>query len=360
MRVKRLFFILPDLNAGGAQRVVTFLSKNIAQNFFEVKLIIIGAKNKTAFDLELVDVVYLGKSRLLKSIPTLISIFNKEKPDIVFSSIGNLNVVLGMLAIFYNKINFIAREASVVSNRAEYSSLGEKIYGLFLKLSYKNFSKIVCQSTDMKKDFIENFSIPSEKLVLINNPITELVSVGEKIKTTDKMMYITVGRLTEIKGHLRILHCLSKISNYEFEYTIVGSGNLKSKILETAEKLNLENKIVFIPFTSNVLKELSKHHFFLQGSYVEGFPNALLESCSVGVPGIAFNVPGGTKEIIQNGENGFLVENECEFIEVICDLDKLNSLKNCSEIKKSVELKFNANKILREYLELFDDVLNKK
>ena len=53
---------------------------------------------------------------------------------------------------------------------------------------------------------------------------------------------------------------------------------------------------------------------FLQGSYSEGFPNALLESCSVGVPVIAFNAPGGTKEIIDNGINGYIVENEEDYI----------------------------------------------
>ena len=47
-----------------------------------------------------------------------------------------------------------------------------------------------------------------------------------------------------------------------------------------------------------IIDYLSDSDFFIQGSYVEGFPNSVLESCSVGTPVIAFNCPGGTKEII--------------------------------------------------------------
>ena len=53
---------------------------------------------------------------------------------------------------------------------------------------------------------------------------------------------------------------------------------------------------------------------FIQGSYVEGFPNAVLESCSVGTPVVAINCPGGTKEIIEHATNGFLVVSDDDFI----------------------------------------------
>jgi glycosyltransferase involved in cell wall biosynthesis len=92
---------------------------------------------------------------------------------------------------------------------------------------------------------------------------------------------------------------------------------------------------------------------FLQGSYVEGFPNALLESCVVGTPVIAFNAPGGTKEIVENGINGFLVYDEGEFIEKL----KGNRVWSPKEIRESVYRKFNKDKILMQYEQLFFDIL---
>ncbi|MBB1489854.1 glycosyltransferase, partial [Oceanospirillum sp. D5] len=111
--------------------------------------------------------------------------------------------------------------------------------------------------------------------------------------------------------HLRIIKLLSKLE-FNFTYTIVGDGDQKEAVLNEAKKLGVLEKLVHIPFTKQVNQILSKNDMFLQGSFVEGFPNALLESCVAGIPVIAFDVPGGTKEIVEHGINGFLVKNEKE------------------------------------------------
>jgi len=75
------------------------------------------------------------------------------------------------------------------------------------------------------------------------------------------------------------------------------------------EHNNLKNKVTFKKYTSKILEEVYKNDYFLQGSYVGGFPNSVLESCSIGVPIIAFNCPGGTKGIIIIiNENVFLLK----------------------------------------------------
>jgi glycosyltransferase involved in cell wall biosynthesis len=56
---------------------------------------------------------------------------------------------------------------------------------------------------------------------------------------------------------------------------------------------------------------------FLMASLYEGFPNAVIEANASGIPVIAFNAPGGISEIITNGENGYLVNNDEEFVSAI-------------------------------------------
>ena len=75
----------------------------------------------------------------------------------------------------------------------------------------------------------------------------------------------------------------------------------------------------------------------------------------MGVPVIAFNVPGGTKEIVSNGVNGYLVENEDQFLEKLQE----NKNWNPAEIREYVYKKFNKEKIIGEYEQLFLDVLKK-
>ena len=98
---------------------------------------------------------------------------------------------------------------------------------------------------------------------------------------------------------------MAKIKSYDFKYTIVGSGPLESLLKKKVVELGLEKNVDFIPYTNQVLNIVNAHDYFIQGSYFEGFPNALLESCTVGTPVLAFNAPGGTKEIVQEGVNGF-------------------------------------------------------
>ena len=71
----------------------------------------------------------------------------------------------------------------------------------------------------------------------------------------------------------------------------------------------------------------------------------------VGTPVLAFVAPGGTKEIIEEGINGFIVENENEF------LDKLETMLttkwNPNTISVSVKKKYNKERILSDYENLF-------
>lgn len=352
---KKILFILPSLCAGGAERVISFVSQNLNPNTFEVKLIVIGFKKDSVYKVDSINVQYLNKTRILTAITSLFRILLRERPHIVMSSIGHVNIMMGIFSMFFLKTKFIGREASVVSKMNEFSKLKSRLSFVLIKFVYPRLSAIVCQSEDMKDDLIHLLGLKSSRLVVINNPITNSEIILRKYSYSNKMQFITVGRLSEEKGYLRIIEGLSMIRNYDFNYTIIGTG-LQSVILkQKISKYNLTEKVSFIPYTSKVLEEVSKKDFFIQGSYVEGFPNTLLESCTVGTPVIAFKAPGGTKEIVLNGINGFLVEDVSEFVSVLNDINKLKLISRI-EVRNSVMDKFNSKKILNQYEKLFNQI----
>jgi glycosyltransferase involved in cell wall biosynthesis len=224
-----------------------------------------------------------------------------------------------------------------------------RLYGILAKIAYKNVNAVICQSKDMAIDFKEIHNIPTEKIFIINNPITELLPLKAKSTLNKPVKYITIGRLSKEKGHERLLYILTKIA-HPFQYTIVGSGPEKKEIYDKISELGLENFITHIPFTTEIGKVLGEHDLFLQGSFVEGFPNAVLESCIVGTPVIAFDAPGGTKEILKNGINGYLVSSQDEFINKLKSFDK--DKWEPQTIRDSVINKFNQQIILRQYEDL--------
>lgn len=357
MNKKKILFILPSLKAGGAERVISFLAKNLDQNVFEIKIAVVGFKKDAVYNLDNLDVTFFNQDRVLNGVYPLYKFIKKQNPDIVFGTIRHVNILLGFYNLIFRNVRFIVREASVMSTMLKFLNSKQQIPNFLLKFLYNHLDAIVCQSNDIKKDLINQLGIIESKLITINNPITQINQLSiSKTEYSGKLRFITIGRLSEEKGHERILKGLAKVKKYLYSYTIIGSGPLERKIKDLAIELGIIDKITFIPYTSEVLETLSKSDFFIQGSYVEGFPNAVLESCSAGTPVIAFDCPGGTKEIIEDGINGVLAVTEDDFAKTLQNLNEIPSFER-AVVRASVLSKFSSKKIIKEYENLFLTVL---
>ena len=357
---KRILFVLPSLVAGGAERVMSYIAQNLDSKKFEAILLLTGFESDTVYDVKGIRVIYLNKKRVLHAIPDLFKSIRKIKPNIVLGSIGHINIVLSFLSVFFKKVKFIGREANVISvlNEVNSGKKNKDNYKVMTKVCYGLLDKIICQSNDMADDLKSNYKIDPKKISIINNPITasfENIAL-EKINTTknkEKIQFITVGSLEKRKGHSRILKILNALE-IPFHYTIVGNGSLKEDIFNEIEELNLSDKITHIPYTANVNEFLMDSDVFLLGSYVEGFPNAVIESCAIGVPVIAFNIKGGINEIIAPGINGFIAKDDSEYLGFLEKEHHWNS----TEISNHVKNKFGSAIILKKYEQLFDTLIN--
>lgn len=350
----RVLFILPSLRAGGAERVISFIAQQLNPNEFDAKLLILGFEKDAVYKVDQIEVEFLNKPRLVSAIPTLFLKLWKEnkRPLIVLGSISHVNILLGFFSFFFRRTKFVGREASVVTKMNEFTTGRSNTMVSLMKLFYTKLNAIICQSNDMVIDFYQKLGIDKAKLKLINNPITAHIDLIRHKRKDDELHFVTVGRLSAEKGHLRILNGLAKIKKYNFSYHIIGSGPLKELIETKSKELGIADKITYTPYTANVLEEVAKCDYFIQGSFVEGFPNALLESCTVGTPVIAFDAVGGTKEIVDNGVNGFIVKDEDDFAVLLNDVEKLRSIDNDKVVTFVVD-KFNAKKIIETYETFF-------
>ena len=102
---KKILFILPNLNYGGAEKVVSFIADNLDKNIFDVQLIIIGYKLESQHVLKNITPIYLNKKRVLFSMYALYMYIKKNKVDIVFGTMFHVNCVLGFLHIFLKKLS---------------------------------------------------------------------------------------------------------------------------------------------------------------------------------------------------------------------------------------------------------------
>ncbi|WP_165395203.1 glycosyltransferase [Flagellimonas allohymeniacidonis] len=352
-------FVIPSLCAGGTERVMSYVAGHLNKDKFKVTLIVLGFEKDKAFDVKNIEILYLNKPRVLSSIPAIYSALKKIKPQVVISALSHLNIIMGLMAPLFPKVTFIGREVNIPSVLKNYPEKTNRSYPkVFKTLGYRFLDVVICQSKDMYEELKHNSPINTSKLVIINNPITRNFVPQKKVKPTNGVQkLITVGSLEPRKGHLRLLKALKEL-DFDFEYTIIGNGALEPDVFEKVKEFGIQDRITHIPFTNEVPKYLAKNDLFLQGSFVEGFPNALLESCAVGTPVVAFEAPGGINEIVEDGVNGYIAKSHTEFVHYI--KKALNQKWDATAVSDSVLNKYHQDIILGKYEDLIINCTTKK
>ena len=176
----------------------------------------------------------------------------------------------------------------------------------------------------------------------------------------DKINIIFVGRLTEQKGVDVLMKLIEKISEDEnmakkVSVNIFGIGDKK---YENAIK-NIAGKNSFVRYFSHIENKyipdiLSKQDLMVAPSRWETLPYSILEAQAMGVPVVAFDIPGPS-DIIENGETGYLAGSEKEFFEKVKDIVEGKIIFNEDEVITNIEKKFNPEKIYSEMLDMFQD-----
>lgn len=360
-----LLFIVPSLRGGGAERVVTILLKYIDRSKFDLTLALLKKEGKYLEDIPSdVKVVDLQVKRARYSIFKIIELTNKEKPDIAFSTLGYLNLIISIIKPFLSKKTvFIGRESNTVSVKNKLEKY-PRLFDFLYKKFYSNFDSIIAQANFMKNDLVENYGISSEKITVINNPI-DVQKVEEMSNKDiefsfpkDKINLLAVGKLKHQKGFDNLLTMMSQIDE-KYHLTILGEGPDEKSLKEQSKKLNLENRVSMAGFQSNPYAFMKQADVFLLSSRYEGFPNVVSEANLCGIPTIAFNSPGGTEEIVRE-DNGLLIENDnfkaFEHTVNLFELDKYDE----EVIKSSIVSRFSNEIIVKIYEKHFIKCMEQK
>ncbi len=319
-RVKVLF-VIPSLEAGGAQKVLAVLLKNLSKKKFDITLCVLTTTGEFYDDVPpSVTKINLNLPRVRFAPFKLYRVIRRINPDIVFVfDVNNLNLIVGVLSFFLPaRMKFITREAVVLTSFFEnygYRWLRKTLY----RWTFKRFDRIICQSEYMKNDLTVNFGVRGEVVSVINNPIeSDLLRAqaesNERLLAPEVINLIAVGRIVFVKGYDLLIRAFSKVKLVNVHLTILGektpeNPGYREEILKLIEDNNLTAKISFMGFNANPHKFVKESDLMVIASRTEAFSNAAIEANAVGTPVLAFNSPGGMAEIISHGYNGWLVEN---------------------------------------------------
>lgn len=352
MKKEKIFFILSSLRTGGSERVFYLLASNFDRSLYDISLILLDSTNNF-FPLPIkgVKTIDLETQKASKSIWKLIKLFIKEKPDAVFSTGSHINVLIALISFFVKPKTLIARESNIPNLMKVYGGIKGRVTADLIKRLYYRFDIIVCQSLEMEVALKNVFNISTNKLVVIPNPLINSDIIKTNPASAIKRLII-VARLSAEKGHERLLNIMKNLPpNYHL--TIVGDGPLKADLKEKIVDYKLVERIHLTGQIENVLETVAKHDLFVLSSYTEGFPNAVIESLSVGIPVISFEV-GGIRQIINHG-NGYIVDQDDTetFIKYIIEAGERDW--KADEIKQDVLNRYGMDVIINRYSNLIGE-----
>lgn len=132
-----------------------------------------------------------------------------------------------------------------------------------------------------------------------------------------------VGGLVEHKNPMMLLECAQLIKKEipSFTLDIYGTGNLERKLEKEIAERGLQNTVKLRGFTEDK-SVYSNYELFWFTSKLDGFGLVLIESMANATPVITTDWGDGVFEVIKNGETGFIVESEKDFINRSIELFK--------------------------------------
>jgi len=245
----------------------------------------------------------------------LVSLIKREKIHAIFTVGEGDKMFWGRLAGKFSGVPVIV--SSVHSTLAD----GEKgsTIGFLNKLIMPISDKIVAVSEDQKEFLVKHEGLREEKITVIPNGVdlSRFHGSNQTLSTREELgiplSHFVVGIIAMLrpeKAHSVFIHAASRILRHTSEVTflVVGEGDLRAELEELVRRLGVSDNVRFLGERQDVEEILASLDAVVLCSYtIESFPNSILEAMAAGKPVVVTDL-GGLREIVVDGETGFVVK----------------------------------------------------
>jgi glycosyltransferase involved in cell wall biosynthesis len=317
---KRISIFMPSLFGAGGQRSMLNLAHGIAACGYAVDLVLAQAEGEFLDEVrDPVRIVDLKASRVMTSIPALVSYLRRERPNAMLSVFGYVNIIAlwawrlaGVRTrLFVNEQNTVSLEAGNAS------SWSVRVTPRLIKHFYPWANGIVTVSQGVRDDLAHLTNIPEERISVIFNPSVVGSDVLEKaqvplnhpwFKPGQPPVLIAVGRLQIQKDYPTLIQAFAQVRRVRpVRLLILGEGTERPLLEQLIAELGLQQDVHLPGFVKNPYAYMAKSSLFVLSSRWEGLPTVLIEALCCGTPAVATDCPSGPREILENGRYGRLV-----------------------------------------------------
>ena len=222
----------------------------------------------------------------------------------------------------------------------------------------RSAARINVQS-DYLAGIVAGWDVPRDKIIVINNGSDFVPSMLSHEEARKKIgisgsVILSIGRLVPWKGFRMLVKIMPRLLelNPFSRLVIVGDGPDYPQLASMIKNLNLQSKVYLVgkKTSEELAVYFAASEMFVLNTGYEGLSHQILEAMTAGVPVIA-TTAGGNREIIKQGENGFMVKYNDEFnlFEAIKTLSKDTELReHFIEEGKKTAARFSVKRMIDE------------
>ena len=363
MKAKKILYITPGLNIGGAEKFIITLANGLASGAEQQVMVSLVEKNVLTKDLDpSIQFIALPRRSRFDTRPLLQlrKLIREEKPDVIFC-INFFTYAFSRLACFFRSSGcrrIISYHSTIHVNRKEYY-----MHQLYRNILTKR-DLIVTVSLNQQTYTQKELRLPSSKFKTIHNGIDtdywKLPPEGDQTRQelrakynipADAKLIVKAASFRVEKNHLgaiKALHQLHHQYKCKAWLMFLGDGPMLEEVKKLTKELALDDYVVFAGMQPNVQPFYwAADLFTLTSTSVETFSIAALEAMASGLPCVLTDI-GGASEMIEPGVNGYLCTPDEEDIAAKWHQALTRDFPKESIFQRVVE-RFSADKMVEEY-----------
>lgn len=347
---------------GVDNHVLTFIRHNEAERPF--KKVYIGKRN-----FNIIWIILRILSEIKKNPSKYFSLRRREikkvveevKPEVIHAHFGQMGVLVAPIAKKLNiplVVTFYGYDAS--------SLLKDEFWLREYKKLWNSVNAITALSENMKNVLIDTGCF--ENKISIIHLSRKLDDITLKETQNGIRNFISVGRLTEKKGHADTIYAIKKVldSGYKINLKIIGEGPLKEELQNLIIDNKLQDNVKLLGAVKNeeTLKQLYTADAFILCSKTakngdqEGTPTVFVEAQAIGLPCIS-TLHVGIPEMIPDENKKFLaeegnIEQIKDCIIRLINTEKSELIKVVERGRKKVEEEFNLEIEVKKLINIYN------
>jgi glycosyltransferase involved in cell wall biosynthesis len=312
-------FFLPNLEAGGAERVMLDLAEGLHHRGHEISVVVGCAGGGLSGGVaEGVATIDLEAERTRYAAGRFAGYLRRERPACVLATLDH-SAVLALVAtrLVPGRIPVIVRVANTLSSKsAAASGRAEKATFALAKRLYPRADLLITPSQGVADDLCTFAPVDRGRVVVIPNPVVDRRLFDRAAEPPGHPWFgpglppvvLAVGRLVPQKDFQVLMRAFRKVrSGMECRLLILGEGPEREALSTLSRELGIDDDVDLPGFTPNPFSCMAAAGAFVLSSRYEGLPGVLIQALACGAPVVSTNCPSGPEEILAGGRYGRLV-----------------------------------------------------